>query len=78
MTDALARWLRVAVRPNVVKRSLRVGLTVGTILTAVNQGGSLLAGLLTASIAWKIALTYCVPFCVSTFVSVQVILEREP
>ncbi|MEM7021007.1 MAG: nitrate/nitrite transporter NrtS [Pseudomonadota bacterium] len=55
---------RVFGRP-VMLRSLMVGIVVGTILNAINQGDALLAG---ATINWfKVALTYCVPFCVATY-----------
>jgi hypothetical protein len=40
---------------------------VGTILTAINQGNILLHGEFPAVLAWKIPLTYCVPFCVATW-----------
>ena len=49
----------------VMLRSLMVGIVVGTLLNAINQGDALLAG---ATINWfKVALTYCVPFCVATY-----------
>jgi hypothetical protein len=52
--------------PPVLRRSLATALIVGTVLTAINQGDQLLAGQLTGTLAWKIPLTYCVPFLVST------------
>jgi hypothetical protein len=70
-------WLRIAFRRDVVLRSLKVGFLVGTILTAINQGDLILAGTLTDSSAWKIPLTYLVPYCVSTYASVASILARE-
>jgi len=48
-------------------RALRVALLVGTILMVINQGDVLLSGHLTALVASKIALTYAVPFSVSTY-----------
>ena len=61
------RCLRCAIshRPLVV-RSLVICLIVGTVLTAINQGNVILSGDLPASLAWKIPLTYAVPYCVAT------------
>ncbi len=50
-----------------LRRSTLTGLVVGTILTAINQGTLILAGNFPPELAWKIPLTYCVPFCVSTW-----------
>jgi len=50
-----------------LKRSFLTALFVGTILTAINQGNTLLQGEFPAALAWKIPLTYCVPFCVATW-----------
>lgn len=66
-------WLKVALRKDVVLRGLRVGGIVGTILVAINQGDLLLAGNLPIDALWKIPLTYCVPYCVSTYASVSAI-----
>ena len=49
-----------------VRRSLVIALIVGTILTAINQGNIILGGDLPAALAWKIPLTYAVPYCVAT------------
>jgi hypothetical protein len=50
-----------------LRRSLLTALVVGTILTAINQGTTLLDGSAAASLFWKIPLTYIVPFCVATW-----------
>lgn len=70
----MGEWLRVAMRGDVVRRGLNVGFIVGTMLTAINQGDLILAGDLTAAAAWKIPLTYLVPYCVSTYAGVSAIL----
>ncbi|MFP6593941.1 MAG: hypothetical protein VB860_03055 [Dehalococcoidia bacterium] len=59
--------LRCAVqfRP-MLKRSLVVGLIVGTLQTAINQGNFIFVGELPAPLAWKIPLTFAVPFIVAT------------
>jgi hypothetical protein len=49
-----------------LRRSLVIALIVGTILTAINQGNLIAQGTFPAVLAWKIPLTYCVPFCVAT------------
>ena len=46
------------------RRAVAVALVVGTILNLINQGDALLAG--GPLNWWKIALTFAVPYCVST------------
>ena len=58
-------------------RGFRVSLLIGTILTAINQGDLILAGDLGASNAWKIPMTYLVPYLVSTYASVSAILAES-
>lgn len=50
-----------------LRRSFFTALVVATLLTAINQHNLLLSGRLPAALAWKIPLTYCVPFCVATW-----------
>lgn len=52
--------------PPLLKRSLVICLLVGTLLTAINQGNFILAGDFQWAMAWKIPLTYMVPFGVAT------------
>ncbi len=47
------------------KRAVFTALVVGTLLTAINQGDMILSG--SAPPAWKVILTYCVPYCVTTW-----------
>jgi hypothetical protein len=70
----MKEWLRIALRRDVVLRGLKVGAIVGTVLTAINQGDVILAGQIAAAGAWKIPLTYLVPYCVSTYAGVDAIL----
>ncbi len=64
----VAKCLSCALRHlPIVRRSLRVALVVGTILTLLNQGDIIMAGQWESALYWKIPLTYCVPFCVATF-----------
>ncbi|MDP6690852.1 MAG: nitrate/nitrite transporter NrtS [Alphaproteobacteria bacterium] len=47
------------------KKAFLTALVVGTILTAINHGDVILAG--DAPPLLKVALTYCVPYCVTTW-----------
>lgn len=49
-----------------------VAAVVGTILFAINQLDVIIAGQLTAIVAAKVALTYAVPYSVSTYSALQV------
>lgn len=69
----MASWFKIAFRKDVVIRGLKVGGVVGTVLVAINQGDLLLAGNLPLDAVWKIPLTYCVPYCVSTYATVSAI-----
>ena len=57
----------------IVRRSLILAAIVGTILNTINQGDALFAG--ASLVVWKIALTYCVPYCVSTYGAVTARLD---
>jgi hypothetical protein len=46
-------------------RSVATSVVVGTVLLAVNQGDLILSGAWPPSLAWKVPLTYVVPFAVS-------------
>lgn len=52
-------------------RALRVALVVGTILFAINQLDAVLRGEVTFVLAAKIALTYLVPYGVSTYSALE-------
>ncbi len=49
-----------------LRRSLVVSLIVGTILTLINQGNFILSGEFQTAMAWKIPMTYAVPFVVAS------------
>lgn len=69
------RVFRMAVRPDVIKRSLIVSAVVGTVLNVINQGDALL-GLQSLDLA-KCILTYMVPFCVATYGAVAALSKLE-
>ncbi len=53
-------------------RALRVAAVVGLALFAINQLDVVLSGGLTTLVALKIALTFLVPYSVSTYSALQV------
>ncbi len=69
-------WIRIASDRPVVQRALITSLAVGTILTAVNHPDALLR-LDLAGVAWQIALTFVVPYGVSTVSSVAAIMAHR-
>ncbi|MDX1514325.1 MAG: nitrate/nitrite transporter NrtS [Gammaproteobacteria bacterium] len=71
------RWIATAMRPEVRRRSVRVSLVVGTSLVAVNHLDHWLEGTLAPIDYLKMLLTYAVPYCVSTWVSVSTLLSPE-
>jgi hypothetical protein len=60
---------QVASSWNVVSTALMVAAVVGTILTYINQ-------VMTIPRWARIVLTYCVPYCVSTFGAIAALLGR--
>ena len=73
----MEQWLKTATRADVVKRSLRVAAVVGTILVMINYSDRLIGGTVSSVDAIKMALTYLVPYCVSTYASVGAILKTK-
>jgi hypothetical protein len=69
-------WIRAALSPGVVRRSTKVSLIVGTILVAINHGDLLFGGDIGAALYWKIPMTFCVPYAVSTYAAVDALLQR--
>jgi hypothetical protein len=61
----------------VVKRALKVGFVVGTILVTINHCDALARGDVDVLRAGKILLTYCVPYCVATYASVCALLDQQ-
>ena len=64
-------WLRLATRQDVIMRSLRVAVLVGTILILNNYLDRMVGPALSKADILKMGLTYLVPYCVSTYASVQ-------
>lgn len=72
----MREWLQIAFRRDVRNRALKVAAIVGTILTGINQGNLILAGEISTALIAKAILTYCVPYCVSTYAGVEAIRDR--
>ena len=74
MTEAV-RWIDLARRPDVVRRARRVALIVGTLLVLINYGDRIFTGDLGQADWLKMALTYLVPYGVSTWSAVLALRE---
>jgi hypothetical protein len=61
----MTRWQRCR-DPRVIALALKVALVVGTILNIINHFDLLVGAPLTRMTMIQIALTYVVPYCVST------------
>lgn len=71
----LRRGLRYATEGGVPRRSLRIALIVGAVLTLIHQGDALLA---TGRLDWvKCLLTFVVPYAVSTYGAVSFRMGAE-
>jgi len=67
-------WLYVTTE-GVPRRSAIVATVVGTVLNLINQGDAIFTG---GRINWlKVALTYAVPYCVSTYGAVSYRLTTD-
>ena len=66
---------RLATSQPVMRRSARVALVVGSVLVAINYGDRLIVGEVGGSDLVRILLTYCVPYCVSTYAAVSALLR---
>lgn len=64
-------WFDIALRPDVLARSLKIALVVGTVLAFINHGDRILSLSLDGPAITRIGLTYLVPFAVATWSAVQ-------
>jgi hypothetical protein len=77
-TDATGEsFVYLATRASVMRRAAKIALVVGVVLAAINHGDRILSGTLDSGGLFKILLTFCVPYCVSTYSSVLAIRERS-
>ena len=76
MTKISSRFVAIALSREVVMTALKVSLIVGTILALINHGAGIIQLTLTGENVLQICLTYLVPYCVSTYSSVEAIRHR--
>lgn len=69
----LRRFISFATERSTAWRATRIAVLVGFILVAINQGDKFLSGCLDANCLISSALTFVVPYCVST---VSTVLAR--
>ena len=69
-------WTHATSRP-VATTAIRIALVVGTVLAAINHGPSILDLSLAPAQYLQIGLTYLVPYGVSTYSSVKVLLIKD-
>lgn len=70
-------WFQIALQSRVYKRALKTSLFVGTLLVIINQSGQIIDHGFSSEIFIKIILTYLVPYCVSTYASVEAIRDAS-
>lgn len=66
-------FLALAASGQVVRTASKLSLVVGTILALINHGPGIANASLSDGNVLQIALTYLVPYCVSTYSSVRAI-----
>lgn len=69
-----AEALRQTFNGRGIRRSSFVALVVGTILNLINQGDALFGH--APVVAWRLALTYAVPFAVASYGSYAALRSR--
>lgn len=67
MAARLECWRCAFRNKTMLRRSIITSAIVGTILVAINQGTVIIEGDATTELAWKVPLTYCVPFLVASW-----------
>jgi hypothetical protein len=75
--DRFRSWIAAASDRTILRRSVATCLIVGAILTVINQGDRLVRGEFDVAMAWKIGVTFLVPFVVATFSGAAVIRSRD-
>ena len=73
---AIYEFMQLATTDGTPRKALITACVVGTILTTINHGDLILQGDFPPLI--KVALTYCVPFCVTTWGAVLGKKSRHP
>lgn len=71
----IGEWLKLAADSKVVIRALKMASIVGCVLAVINHGDAIYHGQMTGDRVFKIVLTFCVPYLVSTISSVAAMRE---
>jgi len=71
----IMNWIRLALSKPVRLRAIKVAALVGPVLIGINQGDIILQGGLNVICVLKMGLTFMVPYCVSTFSSVEALKD---
>lgn len=66
----------LALSKKVVKPALKIALIVGSILAAINHGHAIINADFSIERVVQMALTYLVPYCVSTYSAVKAIQQH--
>ncbi|MEM7472941.1 MAG: nitrate/nitrite transporter NrtS [Pseudomonadota bacterium] len=69
-------FMAIATQRSVRLRAIRIAAVVGVVLALLNHGDKIIAGAVDTMTVVKIALTFMVPYCVSTFSSVQAVRDK--
>jgi len=70
-------FLSIVLSRPVMRNALKVALIVGTVLVLINQGDKIFSLSLSYANILQFALTYLVPYCVSTYSAVKALQEKE-
>ena len=70
-------YCEIIISPSVIKRALKVSLIVGTTLNLINQGEALIALDVADLSLVKFALTYLVPYGVTTYAATAMKVEFQ-
>ncbi|RME57294.1 MAG: hypothetical protein D6790_13485 [Caldilineae bacterium] len=73
----MSEWLRVAMEPVIVRRSLKYSMVIGVLLILINHGSALRHGDISTARLWMMGLTVLVPYMVSTLSSMSAVLEAR-
>jgi hypothetical protein len=64
----MKRFITAATEKSTIVTSTRVALFVGSVLAAINYGDRIFLHENMGTLDWvKLAVTYCVPYCVATY-----------
>lgn len=73
----MREWFALALKPSVMKRSLKFAFVVGLLLILINHSDAIFSGHVTFSRFLRMLLTVLVPYTVSTLSSVGALMEQR-